>query len=249
MGPKDALSGSRFDAFLFDLDGVLTATAKVHASCWKRMFDEYLQQRAETTGEAFQPFDIGADYLAHVDGKPRYDGVRDFLQSRGIELPQGTPDDPAGAETICGLGNRKNDLVNVVIETEGVEAFPGSVALVEQLREQGVRTAVVSSSQNCLPVLEAAGIAHLFDTRVDGSVAAERQLAGKPAPDTFLEAAREVGVEPAKAVVVEDAIAGVQAGRAGDFGLVIGVARHGDAEDLRSHGADIVVEDLGELLA
>lgn len=249
MGPKDALSGSRFDAFLFDLDGVLTATARVHASCWKRMFDEYLQQRAETTGEAFQPFDIGADYLAHVDGKPRYDGVRDFLQSRGIELPQGTPDDPAGAETICGLGNRKNDLVNVVIETEGVEAFPGSVALVEQLREQGVRTAVVSSSQNCLPVLEAAGIAHLFDTRVDGSVAAERQLAGKPAPDTFLEAAREVGVEPAKAVVVEDAIAGVQAGRAGDFGLVIGVARHGDAEDLRSHGADIVVEDLGELLA
>lgn len=248
MGPKDALTGNRFDVVLFDLDGVLTATARVHASCWKRMFDEYLQQRAEATGEPFRPFDIGADYLAYVDGKPRYDGVRDFLHSRGIELSRGTPDDPAGKETICGLGNRKNDLVNAVIDSEGVDAFEGSVALVQQLRQRGIRTAVVTSSSNANVILEAAGIAHLFDTRVDGRVAARRNLHGKPAPDTFLEAARELGVEPAKAVVVEDAIAGVQAGRAGGFGLVIGVARHGDAEGLRTHGADLVVGDLGELV-
>jgi beta-phosphoglucomutase family hydrolase len=244
----DLLSRDRFDAVLFDLDGVLTATAKVHAACWKKMFDEYLLKRANKTGEASRPFDIKRDYLAYVDGKLRYDGVRDFLKSRAIELPEGSPDDPPTAETVCGLGNRKNDMVNDVLQTEGVEPYQGSLALVRQLRGKGMKTAVVSSSHNCLAVLQAAKMADLFDARVDGEVADRLQLRGKPAPDTFLAASKQLGVPPQRAVVVEDAIAGVQAGRDGRFGLVVGVARKGDVDALKDNGADVVVADLSELV-
>ena len=244
----DLLSRDRFDAVLFDLDGVLTATAKVHAACWKRTFDEYLRMRADRTGERFLPFDIKADYKAYVDGKLRYDGVRDFLKSRAIELPEGSPDDPPTAETVCGLGNRKNDMINDVLQSEGVEAYQGSIALVRQLRRKGMKTAVVSSSHNCLAVLQAAQMADLFDARVDGDVADRRHLRGKPAPDTFLAAAAQLGVSPQRAIVVEDAIAGVQAGRAGRFGLVVGVARKGEVDALKDNGADVVVADLSELV-
>jgi beta-phosphoglucomutase family hydrolase len=244
----DLLSRARFDAVLFDLDGVLTATAKVHAACWKRTFDEYLRMRADRTGERFLPFDIQADYKGYVDGKLRYDGVRDFLKSRAIELPEGGPDDAPTAETVCGLGNRKNDMINDVLQSEGVEPYQGSVALVRQLRRNGMKTAVVSSSHNCLAVLQAAQMADLFDTRVDGDVADRRHLRGKPAPDTFLAAASQLGVSPQRAVVVEDAIAGVQAGRDGRFGLVVGVARKGEVDALKDNGADVVVADLSELV-
>ena len=237
-----------FDAVLFDLDGVLTATAKVHAACRKKMFDEYLRKRAAENNEPFQPFDIETDYRLYVDGKPRFDGVRDFLRSRGIHLPEGNPDAPPGSETVCGLGNRKNEMIKAVIESEGVEAYEGSVALVRHLRSEGIKTAVVSSSQNCEAVLVAAKIADLFDVRVDGEVADQLRLAGKPAPDTYLKAAEQLGVDPKRAVVVEDALSGVQAGRDGGFGLVIGVARKGNADELKGNGADIVVTDLGELL-
>ncbi len=245
---RDTFAGGRYDAVLFDLDGVLTATAKIHAACWKKMFDSYLEKRAAQKGETFRPFDIGRDYQLYVDGKPRYDGVRDFLASRGINLPEGTSEDAPEKETVRGLGNRKNELVNEAIAAGEVEAFEGSVALVRQLRRAGIKTAVVSSSNNCLSVLEAARISDLFDARVDGVVATRQNLAGKPAPDTFLAAAKELGVEPARAVVVEDAISGVQAGRAGRFGLVIGVDRKRDPESLRRNGADLVVSDLGEFL-
>lgn len=243
-----ALDRERFDAVLFDLDGVLTDTARIHAAAWKQMFDSFLKRRAERTGEPFQPFDIASDYARQVDGKPRYDGVRDFLHSRGIELAEGAADDPPDRESVCGLGNRKDELVKDAIAAGRVEPYPGSVALVRRLCEQGVRTAVVSSSANCAAVLAAAKIDHLFEVRVDGETIPRLGLAGKPAPDTFLEAARELGVEPARAVVVEDALSGVEAGRAGGFGLVVGVARKDDAEALRAHGADLVVRDLAELL-
>lgn len=247
-GSESELTRDRFDAVLFDLDGVLTDTARLHAAAWKRMFDAYLSERAERTGEPFRPFDIGADYAAYVDGKPRFDGVRDFLGGRGIALPEGATDDPPNRETVCGLGNRKNELVNETMASEGVEAYPGSVALVRELRAQGIKTAVVTSSGNCDAVLAAAGIADLFDTRVDGNDLGELGLAGKPAPDAFLEAARRVGVDAKRAVVVEDAISGVQAGSAGGFGLVIGVARKDDAQALAENGADVVVNDLAECL-
>jgi alpha,alpha-trehalase len=243
-----SVTPDRFDAVLFDLDGVLTATAKVHASCWKKTFDEYLSKRAEEKGEPLVPFDTDGDYRLYVDGKPRFDGVRDFLSSRGIELPEGTPEASPEEESVCGLGNRKNVLVNEEIASGGVEAFEGSVAWVRKLRGTGIKTAVVSSSANCEAVLEAAGIADLFDARVDGVVARRLGLAGKPAPDTFLSAAKELGVGPGRAVVVEDAISGVQAGRAGGFGLVIGVDRKGDPEALMRNGADLVVSDLEEML-
>ena len=242
------LTRDRFDAVLFDLDGVLTATAKVHAACWKRMFDEYLAQRAAKNNEPFQAFDIETDYRLHVDGKPRFDGVRDFLRSRGIRLPEGTPGDAPGTETVCGLGNRKNEMVGRAIASGAVEAYEGSVALVRRLRSDGMKTAVVSSSHNCEAVLKAAGIADLFDERVDGGVADRLGLAGKPDPGTFLAAARRLEVDPKRAAVVEDAISGVQAGRDGGFGLVIGVARHDNAGELKANGADIVVADLGEML-
>jgi len=237
-----------FDAVLFDLDGVLTATAKMHAICWKRMFDAYLMRHAARHNSSFQPFDIEADYLAHVDGKLRYDGVRSFLASRDIELPEGEDSDSPELETVRGLGNRKDTLVGDVLAREGVGTFEGSLELVHYLRRNGIKTAVVSASKNCQAVLEAADIVELFDARIDGVVATQLQLPGKPAPDTFLEAARRLEVEPAKAVVIEDALSGVQAGRRGNFGLVIGVDRHGEGDALLAHGADIVVTDLGELI-
>jgi beta-phosphoglucomutase family hydrolase len=239
----------KFEAVLFDLDGVLTATAKVHAACWKQAFDEFLQRRADRISETSQPFDIKKDYEEYVDGKPRNDGVQSFLQSRGIKLPYGDPDDPSDRETICGLGNRKNDLFNQALKDQGVEVFDGSVAWLRQVRQKGLKTAVVSSSKHCQAIIEVAGLADLFDARVDGNVAEELNLKGKPAPDTFLKAAEQLQVPPEKAVVVEDATAGVEAGHNGGFALVIGVDRKGDAEALRQHGADLVVSDLKELLA
>jgi beta-phosphoglucomutase family hydrolase len=236
------------EACLFDLDGVLTKTAKVHAAAWKEMFDGYLRQRAERTGEQFVAFDAGDDYDEYVDGKPRYDGVRSFLASRGIELPDGSPDDAPSAETVDGLGNRKNELVLKIIERDGVEAYEGSVRYVRAARDAGLRRAVVSSSTNCRDVLKAAGIIDLFEEIVDGVVAAREGLKGKPAPDTFLAGARALGVGAEQAAVFEDAVAGVAAGRAGGFGFVVGVDRVGHADALRAHGAGIVVRDLAELL-
>ena len=235
-------------ACLFDLDGVLTQTAKIHAAAWKEMFDAYLRERAQRTGEPFVPFDSHDDYDAFVDGKPRYDGVRDFLRSRGIELPQGSPGDNPEAETIDGLGNRKNEIVLRLIHERGVEAYEGSRRYLEAAREAALRRAVVSSSTNCRDVVRAAGIEDLLELRVDGVVAEREGLKGKPAPDTFLAAARELGVEPSQAAVFEDALAGVEAGRAGRFGCVVGVDRVGQADALREHGADVVVADLAELL-
>ncbi|MFQ5798856.1 MAG: HAD family hydrolase [Bacteroidota bacterium] len=243
-----AITKDRFDAVLFDLDGVLTDTAKIHAACWKRMFDDFLRQRAVENDEPFRPFDIATDYKLYVDGKPRFDGVRSFLESRGIHLPYGDPDSPPDNETICGLGNRKDEMVKEALESEGVEVYDGSVGLIRHVRSQRIKTAVVSASSNCEAVLRSAGIADLLDVRVDGEMAARLGLAGKPAPDTFLKAGKELGVAPERAVVVEDAISGVQAGRNGGFGLVIGVDRKGDPEALWENGADIVVADLGELL-
>jgi beta-phosphoglucomutase family hydrolase len=238
----------RFDAVLFDLDGVITATASVHAAAWKQMFDEYLAAHAERSGTPFVPFDIEDDYKPYVDGRPRYDGVATFLKSRGIDLPRGEPSDDPDQATVCGLGNRKNALIQEVLATDGVEVFEGSVKLVFFLHEQVIRQAIVSSSKNAEAVLEAAGISDLFEVRVDGVVAAQKKLPGKPRPDTFLEAARLLGVEPVRAVVVEDALAGVKAGVNGSFGLVIGVDREGDPEALKQAGADIVVDDLGVLV-
>jgi beta-phosphoglucomutase family hydrolase len=235
-------------ACLFDLDGVLTKTAVVHAAAWKQMFDEYLRDRAERSGDDFVPFDSDADYGEYVDGKPRADGVRSFLASRGIELPDGDPGDPPSAETISGLGNRKNQIVLHLIHERGVEAYEGSVRYLGAARHAGLRRAVVSSSTNCHDVLVAAGIEQFFEARIDGVVAERDALRGKPAPDTFLAGARALSVAPDEAVVFEDALAGVEAGRAGHFGCVVGVDRVGHADALRRHGATIVVGDLAELL-
>jgi beta-phosphoglucomutase family hydrolase len=238
----------RFEAVLLDMDGVVTDTAGIHAACWKLMFDEYLQKWSREHGQPFRPFDIATDYKLYVDGKPRYRGVHDFLYSRGIALPEGSPKDPPMTETICGLGNRKNQLVNERLAS-GVEAYPGSVSFLKYLRKLGIKTAIVTSSQNCQTVLRAANISDLFDARVDGDVIARQGLAGKPAPDSFLKAAEILGVMPNAAVVIEDAISGVQAGAKGGFGLVIGVARKGNAEELRANGAHMVINDLAELLS
>ncbi|MFF5015349.1 HAD family hydrolase [Streptomyces sp. NPDC001165] len=235
-------------ACLFDLDGVLTQTAKVHAAAWKEMFDNYLRERATREGTEFVPFDAVDDYDEYVDGRPRADGVRTFLAARGVHLPEGTPDDTPQAETVNGLGKRKNDLVLRRIREDGVEPYEGSVRFVHAAREAGLRCAVVSSSANCRDVLAAAGIEDLFEQRIDGVVAHERHLRGKPAPDTYLEAARVLGTDPDAAAVFEDALAGVEAGRAGRFGVVVGVDRVGQADQLRAHGADIVIRDLADLL-
>jgi beta-phosphoglucomutase family hydrolase len=235
-------------ACLFDLDGVLTQTARVHAQAWKEMFDAFLRERSKQTGEPFVPFDKVADYSAYVDGKPRYDGVRSFLASRGIVLPEGDPDDPPSAETVCGLGNRKNELVLALLRRDGVEVYEGSVRYVRAVRDAGLHRAVVSASANTRHVLKAAGIADLFEVRIDGIVAAERHLRGKPAPDPFLAAAEELKVLAGEAAVFEDALAGVEAGRAGNFGYVVGVDRVGQRKALLQHGADVVVDDLSELL-
>jgi beta-phosphoglucomutase family hydrolase len=235
-------------ACLFDMDGVVTQTALVHAAAWKAMFDDFLRKWSGQHGQPFVPFDPARDYDEYVDGKPRLDGTRSFLEARGIHLPEGSPDDPPGTPTLHGLSNQKNELVIKKIETDGVKVYEGSIEYIKRARAAGLRTAIVSSSANTVQVLEAAGIADLFDTRVDGVVAQQRHLKGKPAPDTFLAAAANLKVTPGQAAVFEDALAGVEAGRAGHFALVVGVDRVGQAEQLRKHGADIVVKDLAELL-
>jgi beta-phosphoglucomutase family hydrolase len=238
---------TRIRACLFDLDGVLTQTAKVHEAAWKQMFDAYLEDRSRQTRELFRAFVLPDDYARYIDGKLRQDGVRSFLESRGIALPEGTPEDPPSADTVFGLGNRKNVLFLEVIRDRGVERYPESLQFVEGLRAAGYFRAVVSASQNCADVLVGAGLDGLFDVRVDGLTARSKGLRGKPAPDMFLAAAQELGVPPAECVVFEDAEAGVAAGRAGGFGWVVGVDRVGHAEALRTNGADTVVNDLSEL--
>jgi beta-phosphoglucomutase family hydrolase len=233
---------------LFDLDGVLTDTAAVHAAAWKEMFDDFLRAHAEQTGTPFVPFDAHDEYDAHVDGKPRADGVRDFLTSRGITLPEGDPDDPPGEQTINGLGNQKNVAVLRRIHDDGVRVFEGSRRYLEAAKEAGLRRVVVSSSANTQQVLEVTGLAPLVEHRIDGVTIREEGLRGKPAPDTFLAGAKWCGAEPSAAVVFEDALAGVQAGRAGAFGYVVGVDRVGQADQLKAHGADVVVKDLAELI-
>lgn len=250
-GPVDVYA---YQAWLFDLDGVLTKTADVHAAAWKEAFDQFLGEEGARTGTVFEPFDSAGDYRRYVDGEPHDDGVRNFLAARGITLPEGAEGDPPSARSVKGLGNRKNALVLAVLDRQGVVAYDGAVALVRALRVHGMPTAVVSASENTQAVLEAAGIADLFDARVDGHVVKERRLAGKPAPDSYLEGARMLNADPHWTVVVEDALAGVEAGRAGQFGLVVGVDHHDDADhhdyadELRSHGADVVVSDLATLL-
>jgi beta-phosphoglucomutase family hydrolase len=234
-------------ACVFDLDGVLTQTAGLHAAAWKEMFDAFLRSRSEGTGSAFEPFDPEQDYHEYVDGKLRYDGVRSFLASRGITLPEGEPGDPPAAETVVGLGDRKNELVLSLIR-RGVATYPGSLLYVRAAMDAGLRLAIVSASKNCREILLAAGIDDLFEEVIDGVVAEREHLSGKPAPDTFLAGARALRVPPAEAAVFEDALAGVAAGRAGDFGFVVGVNRSDQSEALLEHGADVVVSDLAELL-
>jgi beta-phosphoglucomutase family hydrolase len=236
-------------ACLFDLDGVLTKTASVHAAAWKEMFDEFLRGWSEQRGEPFVAFDAHDDYDRYVDGRPRLDGTRGFLEARGIDLPEGTPDDPDGTPTVNGLSNRKQSLVLERLAEGKVEVYEGSVAYVRAVKAAGLPRAVVSSSANTRQVLDAVGIADLFDARIDGLVLDERHLAGKPAPDSFLAGAQALGVSPDHTAVFEDALAGVEAGRAGGFAFVVGVDRVGQADQLREHGADVVVKDLGELLA
>jgi len=242
------INRDQYDSVLFDMDGVITDTASLHAACWKQLFDEFLERRAKLQSEEFCPFDIVTDYRLHVDGKPRFEGVRDFLKSRGIELPEGNAEDPVDVETVCGLGNRKNELVNHAIATKGVQAYNGSVQFIHLLHRNGYKLAVVTSSQNCASILKAVKLDKFFEVRVDGNTIHAQRLKGKPAPDTFLLAARLLGTEPIRTVVIEDAISGIQAGSAGKFGLVIGIARSGDADVLKRHGAHLVVRDLDELI-
>ena len=241
------ISTGRFDAVIFDLDGVVTQTSAVHAAAWKRLFDEFLRERAAARSEPFTPFDLERDYRLYVDGKPRYDGVRDFLASRGIALPQGEPSDAAGTATVCGLGNRKDEYFVAEVREHGVRTYPSTVALIGALHRAGMGVGLMSSSRNTVMVLEATGLTAQFDERVDGVVSDQLGLAGKPDPAAYLETARRLGVEPARAVVVEDALSGVEAGRRGGFGLVIGVDRLDQAEALAQHGADVVVSDLADV--
>jgi beta-phosphoglucomutase family hydrolase len=247
-GASDLGLPEAVQACLFDLDGVLTQTAKVHAAAWKETFDSFLKARAQTTSTPFVAFDALSEYNTYVDGKTRSDGIRSFLASRDITLPEGTPDDLPGKETVNGLANAKNNIVLKKIKDGEVEAYAGSVAYVHAVRQAGLRLAVVSSSANCAAVLEAAGLADQFDARIDGVTVSTQHLAGKPAPDTFLAGAAALGVEPSHAAIFEDAVAGVEAGHAGKFAFVVGVDRVGHAEALRSHGADIVITDLALLM-
>lgn len=240
-------SKSTYDAVLFDLDGVLTTTEKIHSACWKKTFDEFLRTRATKSGEKFVSFSETDDYLRYVDGRPRYEGARGFLLSRGIELPEGNRNSPSGEQSVFGLGNRKNQLFRKTLEKESPGIYETSVALARCLKEAGFRLAVVSSSGNCRAVMAAAGIEELFEVTVDGVTAAERGLRGKPEPDTFIEAASALGSKPGRSIIIEDAAAGVAAGARGGFGLVIGVARKRNENELLSNGADVVVSDLGEL--
>lgn len=243
LGLPDTIRGC-----LFDLDGVLTKTATVHDAAWTEMFDSFLRERSRATGQPFVPFDPVKDYDEYIDGKPRLDGTRAFLASRGIDLPLGREDDPPGTDTCYGLGNRKNEILLAKLSSSGVEVYEGSVRYVRAVAKAGLRRAVVSSSANCQQILRAAGIEDLFEERIDGVVAKREHLRGKPAPDTFLAGARALGLEPAQAAVFEDALAGVEAGRAGKFGYVVGVDRVGQADELRQHGASVVVTDLSKLL-
>jgi beta-phosphoglucomutase family hydrolase len=246
--PAGAVDLTAYDAWLFDLDGVVTDTARVHAAAWKAAFDPFLAEEAARTGVPQAPFDPVDEYLRFVDGRPRADGVRTFLESRGIRPDEGSPGDPPSTRTVAGIADGKNELVRRVLDADGVDVYDGTVALIEVLRSHEVMTAVVSASENTAAVLTAAGLTGLFDVRVDGRMAHDLHLAGKPAPDTYREAARRLGVPAARAVVVEDALVGVEAGRSGGFGMVVGVDRHGQGEALAAHGADVVVTDLGELL-
>jgi beta-phosphoglucomutase family hydrolase len=246
MAARITLSRRDHDAAFFDMDGVLTDTARLHSRAWRHLFDEFLLRRATARGEAFVPFDIHADYLAHVDGRRREDGVQQFLASRGIHLPEGTPEDPEEAETVAALSRRKNGFFAQELRA-GVEPAPGAGALLRALQRLGIRTAVVSSSRSCAVIVEAAGLAGLLEVRVDGVDAAKLDLPGKPAPDLFLEAARRLGVAPSRSALFEDALAGVEAGRRGGFGLVVGVDRGAQATELLRHGADAVIRDLSEV--
>jgi len=236
-----------FDAVIFDMDGVITKTAAVHSLAWKRTFDEYLQYRRKKHAEPFREFTHTHDYLTFVDGLPRYQGVVSFLKSRGMNIPFGVPEDKPGKETVCGLGNRKNELFNELLTVEGVGLYDSTLKLIAELLESGVKAGIATSSKNCEAILEKTGIAHLFETRVDGVVSAEMCLKGKPEPDIFTTACKKLGVQPHRAIVVEDAASGVQAGFRGQFGLVIGVARENNADELMTQGADFVVADLSEL--
>ncbi len=253
MGTGDVLANTRPygpDALVFDLDGVITFTARVHAAAWKELFDQFLRERAQQSGDTFRPFDMEADYRAYVDGKPRYDGVASFLGSRGIQLPYGSPSDAPSALTVCGLGNRKDELFVQKVRENGVDADEDAVRLVRELRSHGVHTALASSSKNAVPILEQVGIRNLFEVVVDGVISEERRLRGKPHPDIFLQALEELGlgIPPERAGIVEDAISGVEAGRAGGFGLVLGVDRYRTGM-LASHGANWVINDFSSIEA
>jgi trehalose-phosphatase len=241
------MSEFNFDAVIFDLDGVITDTAVLHVESWKDTFDDFLKKRESEGGEKFKEFTHKGDYLPYVDGKPRYEGVKSFLDSRGIEIPFGSPEDSLDKETICGLGNKKNDQFLKHLQSEGAELFESTLKLLKELKDKGIKRAVASSSKNCKGILDSIGIAELFQARVDGVVSAELNLNGKPEPDIFLEAASNIAAEPARSVVVEDATSGVLAGRNGGFGLVIGIAREGRVEDLLQSGADVVVSDLADI--
>jgi len=236
-----------FDAIICDFDGVVTDTASVHAAAWKRMFDDFLLRHAGRNGFSFQPFTIATDYRLHVDGKPRLDGLKSFLESRGIDLPEGGPEDPPGAETIHGLGKSKNAFFLEQIREKGVKVFESTVDLIRSAKKHGLKIAVISSSKSCAMILDAVNLSDLFDVRVDGVNSETLGIPGKPAPDIFLEAARQLRVKPERAVVIEDAVSGVRAGRAGHFGLVVGIARDGGSEALRDSGAHVVVEDLSAI--
>lgn len=236
-----------YQGLIFDLDGVITQTAKVHAKAWKKMFDEFLSRLSDEEDTEYEPLDIETDYPKYIDGIPRYDGVREFLKSRDIELPEGEPSDPPEKRTVCGLGNRKNELFLETLKEEGAEVYEDTVEMIQKWRKAGLKIAVISSSKNCKPVLETAGILHLFDARVDGVISAEENIPGKPEPDIFFEAADRLKLDPAECVVFEDAIAGVSAAQKGDFGLTVGVARQGNDQDLLDNGADITVSKITEL--
>lgn len=238
------LQDKKIKALIFDLDGVVTQTARVHAQAWKRMFDSYLKNRGEKEGKTYEPLDIETDYREHIDGIPRYDGVRNFLTSRGITLPEGTPEDEESEETVAGLGNLKNMYFQEMLKQGGVDVFDDTIAWLKQQRQNGMRTAVISASKNCVDVLHAAGIERLFEEHVDGLQSAQLGLKGKPAPDIFLEAARRLGIAPEACAVFEDARKGVQAARAGGFGLVVGIDRHHDPESLKANGADLVISEF-----
>lgn len=238
------LEHKHIKALIFDLDGVITKTARMHAQAWKRMFDAYLQERGQREGKVYEPLHIETDYRRHIDGIPRYDGVRNFLKSRSITLPEGTPEDAPGTETVAGLGNLKNVYFQELLQEGGLEVYPDTISFIEQMRQEGYRTAVISASKNCKAILAAAGIESLFEVRVDGLLSVELGLKGKPAPDIFLEAARRLEVKPDQAAVFEDALAGVAAGKAGGFALVVGIDRTNEADELKAHGADLVLQKI-----